>query len=96
MPPSARLRKNSGCVAPAFAICSVRFASFHTANTIATYCDERWRSCSESFSSASISAGGRCAAPAERMMPLTSAAYKAAGAALPLTSPTASAVRSLS
>jgi hypothetical protein len=42
---------------------------------------------------ASICAGSGCCAAAERMMPLTSAANSAAGAALPLTSPSTMAVR---
>ena len=83
----------SGCTEPALAICSVRVSSFHTAISMVTYCESSLRSCSWLFSSASRSAGGRWRAASERRMPETSAAYSAAGAALPETSPSTMAMR---
>ena len=50
-------RQKMGCTAPELATCSVRFSSFQSANSIMTYCESSRRSCSASFSVASMAAG---------------------------------------
>ena len=82
-----------GCTAPELATCRVRLSSFHMAKSMVTYCDSSLRSWIVLFSVASIRAGSSRCCAAERMMPLTNAAKSAAGAALPLTSPSTMAIR---
>ena len=85
-------RQKTGWTAPELATCSVWFSSFQRAKSMTTYCESSRRSWSASLSMASIAAGAGFCCAAERMMPLTSAAKSAAGAALPLTSPRTMAV----